>query len=126
METLFNFISESIAKIGVTNTIISTIITLGALWIYTNSKKEKKVLESTVDVQNKTILEAINAQNSVLYEIQRISLGIAELTSHQNGRLDSLVTIFLSLTRKDFTKINTNTNTSTNNTPEEDISKGGS
>ena len=95
--TIFQFISESIASIGVMNTIIAVIITIGVGWVYSNEKKQKKVLESTVDVQNKTILEAINAQNSILYEIQRISLGIAELTSQQSGRLDGMVEIIISL-----------------------------
>lgn len=120
--TIFTIIADSIASIGIANTLLAIILTIGIGWIYKNEKKQKKILESTVDIQNRTILEAINAQNNVLYEIQRISLNVAELSSQQNGRLDSMIEIVVSFMNNYNDRNNNNGN---NNSNKAEFVKGG-
>lgn len=99
--TMFNFISESIAKIGLTNTAIALAITIGLGLVYRNERKQKKVLAETVSEQNSSILKAIDSQNTMLYEIQRLSVSLGEILSEVSGKLDATVGIITELMRRD-------------------------
>lgn len=99
--TLFQMIGQMIGSIGLANTMIALAITIGLGLVYRNERKQKKVLAETVSEQNSSILKAIDSQNTMLYEIQRLSVSLGEILSEVSGKLDATVGIITELMRRD-------------------------
>jgi hypothetical protein len=101
---LFDSIAKSIEAIGLGYTLVGLVVTMGIGWVYRNQKKEKQVLAETVQAQNQTIMNGIDSQNEILYEIQRVNINMVEIIKELSGKVDGAMAIVVTLVQRDLNR----------------------
>lgn len=87
--TILQAISTLIENVGLTNTLISLILTIAVGWVYRNEHKQKKIKDDNATSQMANIVATGENQTAILHEVHRTVNGVKDVVQELSGKFDS-------------------------------------
>lgn len=98
---LLDIITKSIASVGLVNTLIGIGITIILSYLYRNKQKANKLLIDNVQTNNDNVLNAIQDQNKILFEVERSSTNVLVAIKEVGAKVDGFMSLVVGLVQRD-------------------------